>query len=372
MKILIVEFRDPTHPEAGGAEELLFAVYRRIVEAGHEVDYLCCRHKGAAAGDTIDGIRVIRRGPQVLFNFVAPFVYRRELRERGYDVIVEGIDKLPFFMPLFERKVPVVCSIPHLFGTAVFAEANPIIGSYVWLWERFIPRVYRNCPVSALSESTRDDLVARGIDAEKIRVIHTGLDPEQYPAPSEPASSQHPTVLYIGRLKKYKGIDIAMRAVALLREKYPGIEYQVVGRGDYLDELRNLAGKLGIEKNVSFPGFVSHEEKIRRLQEADLLVFASPKEGWGLTVLEANACGTPAVASDSPGLREAVADGKTGFLVPHGDVQALSGRMDEILSDNQLRAELGAEAIRWAHSFSWERAAGDTLALLESAIAAGG
>lgn len=367
MKILVIEYRDITHPEAGGAEVILLEVFKRIVAAGHQVDYLCNGHGKALPEEFIEGIRILRRGRQPYFNMLAPWVYRSELRKNGYDVIVEGIDKLPFFMPLFERRIPVVCVVPHLFGTTVFREASLPVGAYVYTYERFIPLVYRRCLFSVLSQGTRDDLKARGIPEGRIQVIYSGLSQDQYDAPPQKVFADHPILVYLGRIKRYKGIELGIEAVRILRDKYPSIEYQVVGSGDFLDELKRLACRAGVERNVSFLGHKRGREKTEILQRANVLLYTSPKEGWGLSVVEANLCGTPVVASNAPGLRESVVDGKTGFLVAHGDVPALADRIDRLLSDAALYERMRAAALEWGKGFTWERATQETLDLIRRA-----
>ena len=367
MKILLIEYRDQTHPEAGGAEIVLHQVFRRIVAAGNQVDYLCNYYPGAKREEICDGIRILRRGRQPYFNFLVPWVYRRELRKNNYDIVVEGIDKIPFNMPWFERKLPVACIVPHLFGTTVFGEAAPLIAAYVYALERSIPYAYRNNYFSVLSESTQNDLMDRGIPAKHVRVIRPGLTQEDYSAPEIKPASDHPMMLYVGRLKRYKGIELGFAALQQLRAKYPRLEYAIVGGGDYLSELRRQVQTLGLEQQVSFRGFVTHAEKVALMQQAAALIYTSPKEGWGLSVIEANACGTPVVASDAPGLRESVKDGETGFLVPHGDVSALAQRLDQLFSDPVLYQRLRIQGIAWARSFTWERATSETLALLEQA-----
>lgn len=368
MKILLVEYRDITHPEAGGAEVILLEVFKRIVAAGHQVDYLCNRHGDAPGEETRDGIRYIRRGRQPYFNYLVPFTYLTDLKRNGYDLIVEGIDKIPFYLPLFSGRVPVLGIIPHLFGTTVFREASWPVAAYVYLFERLIPTVYRRCRFSVLSQSTRDDLIARGLPAGQVHLIYSGLTQSAYQAPAQKPARVRPTLIYLGRIKKYKGIELGIHAVAKLREKYPDIEYQIVGQGDYLDSLRQLAKDLGVERNVSFLGLKRGQEKTELLQRADVLIYTSPKEGWGLSVIEANACGTVVVASDAPGLRESVLHEKTGFLVPHGEVAALAQRLDQLFSDPELYGRLRTRAIEWAQSFTWERATRETLELMERCI----
>ena len=371
MKILLIEFRDLTHPEAGGAEVVLQQVFRRIVAAGHQVDYLCNHYAGAAREEVRDGIRILRRGRQPYFNFLVPWVYRRELRRNHYDVIVEGIDKVPFNMPWFERRVPVVCIVPHLFGTTVFREASKPVAAYVYLLERSIAQAYRHCLFSVLSDSTKADLTGRGLPAANVRVIRSGLTQEDYSAPAVKPVGDHPVILYVGRLKRYKGIELGFDAIARLREKFPRIEYAIVGGGDHLPELQRQVAARGLADNVSFRGFVKHAEKVALMQRASVLIYTSPKEGWGLSVIEANACGTPVIASDAPGLRESVKNGATGFLVPHGDATALAQRIDQLLSEPALYAAFRQNGLAWAHSFTWERASAETLALLEEACRRG-
>lgn len=365
MRVLLIEYRDRKHPEAGGAEIVLHEVFRRIVALGHQVDYLCNGFAGAPRDDDQEGIRIIRRGRQPYFNYLVPWLYRNELKANRYDLIIEGIDKIPFYMPLFERRIPVMAIVPHLFGSTVFQEVSFLTASYVYLLERGVPRLYRKSLFSLLSESTRDDLVARGLPFEQGRVIHPGFTHSDYPAPVVKPVRSRPTVLYVGRIKKYKGVQIGIQAVQILKARYPEVLLQIVGTGDYEPALRNLTRQAGLGAHVEFTGRISHERKVQLLQQADVLIYPSPKEGWGLSVLEANACGTAVVASDSPGLREAVRDGQTGFLVPHGDATAMADRISALFSNSSLYAQMRASGIEWAKTFTWEKAARETLALME-------
>jgi len=368
VKILLIEYRDMKHPEAGGAEIVLFEVFRRIVALGHQVDYLCNGFDGGAREESQEGIRIIRRGRQAYFNYLVPWIYRRELRANRYDLIIEGLDKIPFYMPLFERQVPVMAIVPHLFGKAVFHEAALLPATYVYLLERGVPRLYPRSLFSLLCQSTKDELVSRGLNPDHGRVIHPGFTHSDYSAPAVKPPRVRPTILYVGRIKKYKGVQLGIQAVAALRQKYPDVLLQIVGGGDYVETLRSLTRRLGLEAHVEFTGRIPHDRKVRLLQEADVLIYPSPKEGWGLSVLEANACGTVVVASNSPGLREAVLDGETGFLVPHGDAAALAERIDLLFRDSALTARLRARAIEWAATFTWEKASRETLALMEEAV----
>src|SRR5690606_7527761 len=170
--------------------------------------------------------------------------------------------------------------------------------------------------------------------------------------------------LYVGRLKRYKGVGVALRALAIARRTRPDIRLDVAGTGDYAGALRALAAELNQDDAVRFHGFVSEAEKVRLLRTAWANVFPSPKEGWGITIIEAAACGTPSLASDSPGLRDSVRHERTGYLVPHGDATALAERMLELAANPALVERLGAAARLHAMALSWDAAANATEAHL--------
>ena len=169
---------------------------------------------------------------------------------------------------------------------------------------------------------------------------------------------------YLGRLKKYKGVHLVIRAFAG-DERARTRVLEIAGAGDYRPELEALARSLDLGDRVRFLGRISEAEKLALLRRSWALVFASPKEGWGITNLEAAACATPVVASNSPGIRESVRDGETGFLVPHGDVPRdgrghAPRRRDRASSSTTL----GRAARAFAETFTWERAADETEAAL--------
>jgi glycosyltransferase involved in cell wall biosynthesis len=234
------------------------------------------------------------------------------------------------------------------------------IASATWLLERPLARVYRRLPVQAISRSTADDLVRRGLRREDIRVIYPGVDLSFFSPARPPQRFELPTFVYVGRLRRYKRVDIILRAVALVKDRHPGLRLIIAGRGSWEPELRRLATRLGVAERVVFPGFVTEEEKRSLFRRAWANVFVSPKEGWGITNLESAACGTASVASDSPGLRESVVPRETGILVPHGDVRALAQAFDELASDRSLVEDLGRHASEFACGFTWDGAAAET------------
>jgi glycosyltransferase involved in cell wall biosynthesis len=371
-KILLLSYRDLRHPEMGGAEIIIHEVYRRLHAAGHRVTFLTCRFPGGAERDSIDGMEIIRIGNLYSFNFAVGSYYRKHLRHRGYTVLVEDLNKLPFYGPAFQREVPVLVNIPHLFGTTVFSQAAFPLAAYVWLQEQFVPAVYRGSEFQVLSDSTRDDLRGRGLAAERIHVIRSGIDHAYYRPPAEGRTGlPRPVLIYLGRLKKYKCIEHPIRVLSRLRERVPGTEYWIVGEGDYRPDLERIAREQGCADAVRFFGFKEGAEKLGLLHQGRVLLYTSPKEGWGLSVIEANATGLPCVASNSPGLRESVRDGETGFLVPHGDLAALHDRLLSLLVDDALWRRFSAAGLVWATRFNWDTMAEETLALIRRVTARG-
>jgi glycosyltransferase involved in cell wall biosynthesis len=369
LKILMINWRDIANPEAGGAEVHLHETSKRIAAAGHQVTVLASRFEGAAAEEMLDGVRVVRCGGKFAFNFHVPSAVKELIARDGCDVVVDDINKIPFYTPLYVRK-PILALTHHLFARTIFLETVFPLAAYVYLSEALIPAVYKKTPIVAVSESTKQELVRRGLPAGNIEVIYNAVDHSVY-NPGDAVKPDAPVIAYLGRIKRYKRVGLVLEAAKLVFEDFPGARLVVVGSGDYLPSLVRQAGELGIADRVDFTGFLGEDRKIEVLRRAHVVVNPSAKEGWGVTVTEANACGTPVVASDVPGLRDAVLDGKTGFLVPYGDVRGFASRISQILGDRGLRERLSGEAVAWAKTFDWDHSAESILKVIER-LAAGG
>lgn len=364
MRILVVNWQDRENPQAGGAEIHLHEIFGRLASQGHEVSLLCGGWPGCQPRTVLDGIDVLRVGTRQSFRLAARRGYDEHFAKRPLDVLVEDINKMPLYTPRWGIR-RVVAVVPHLFGSTVFRELPFPLATAVWLSERPIPWVYRRVPFEAISQSTADDLVARGIARERIRVIYCGIDSRYY-TPDPDARSETPLFTYLGRLKRYKAADLVLRGFA--KAAVPNARLEIAGAGDYRPALERLASSLDLGDRVTFLGRISEAEKLRLLRRAWALVFTSPKEGWGITNLEAAACGTAVIASDSPGLRESVRHGETGFLVRHADVGALASAMKTLAGHRELAEQLGRQGRSFAATFTWDRAASETARHLEEVI----
>lgn len=349
-RILIFNWRDTKHVHAGGAEVYLHEVAKRWAAEGNTVTLFCGNDGSAPRFETIDGVHVIRRGGFYMVWFWA-FVYYM-LRLRGkFDVILDSDSALPFFTPLFVRE-PVVCLVHHVhqqifkehlvWPAAVFACA---VERY------FVPFVYRHTQLITVSESTKKDMIALGLTGSGIEVINPGTNLDQF-APGE--KDAHPLVVYVGRLKAYKSVDVLIRAFDLLRLTHPQARLIIAGAGEEEGNLKDLTKTLHLTKAVSFLGKVEEDLKVWLMQQAWVFANPSSMEGWGITSIEANACGTPVVASNVPGLRDSVQNPHTGYLVQYGNPAAFADKIGYLLSDTKQRHFMESESLLWAQNFDWD------------------
>ena len=363
--VLVLNERDLDNPRAGGAEIHLFEIFGRLAAGGDRVTMLCAGFPGGAAEATIAGVHVRRLGAsRVGYYGQVVRACRAYIAGERPEVLVEALNKMPFLSPLYTR-LPLVAIVHHLFGTTAFQQVPAPVAAAVVGAEWLIPRLYRRATFVAISDSSRDDMIARGIPGSAIRVVLCGVDHARY-RPDASARDARPLIVFVGRLERYKRLDVLLDAVAALRRGGLDAHAVIAGAGDALDAVRAQARALGLADCVAVPGFVDEAEKVRLLQAAHVAVQPSEKEGWGLTVIEANACGTPCVAAAVPGLRDSVRDGETGLLVPPRDPETLAASLGRVLRDDALRARLAAGALAWAARFNWEDAAaavGETLDL---------
>lgn len=360
MRILILNWRDISHPQAGGAERFVHEIGRRLAHHD-EVTLFCGRYPDSKEEELIDGIRVIRSGGRFSVYIRALLFFKRG----RFDVVLDDINGIPFFSPLYS-DAPVIPILHHIVGWRIFSRELPFpLSVWGWLCERSIPLFYRRRRFIVVSESTRQELVdALRIPREHISIIHSGLDLD---LTGRQQKSPCPTVAYVGRIKDYKRVEDTIRAFAKVRELSPSAKLIIAGRGRTV-ALRELADRLGISDSVDFRGEVDDDEKVRILSSAWVFVTTSMKEGWGLGPVEANACGTPVISYDVAGLRDSVKDGYNGILVEDGDITSLAREIHAVISDRGLVSRLGANGREWASRFTWDRALMDVWKVIREEV----
>jgi len=361
LSILIFNWKDITNPTAGGGTYYTHRVAKYLVKKGHKVTLLCANYRGGQKRETVDGVDIIRVGNKYTVYIKAPLKFLKDF-QNNFDLVIDEINALPWLTPLYV-KTPKITFIHQTTREALFEELNKAVASLIYLFEKAGLLLYRKLPFITVSPSVKDDLVGIGISRKNISVVYPGIDLIKCKCDSA-RKSVFPMVLYLGRLKKYKGVQHLVRAMRYVTTKIPEAKLSIVGEGDYRSELEELVKALNLQSVVSFHGYVSEEEKIRFLKKAWVLVVPSVKEGFGIVVIEAAACGTPAIGTNTMGLRDSIIHGKTGFLVPYGKPKILAEKIHEILSDGELGSRLSRNASEWGEKFSWE----ETLKKFETII----
>jgi glycosyltransferase involved in cell wall biosynthesis len=359
LHVLILNWKDIRNPDAGGSEIVLHELATRLARR-HRVTWFCRSFPGASRSDEIDGVRIERRGGLLTTYLRAPLFYAR-MRPRP-DAVLDVVNTLAWQSPLYARG-RTVAYVHQLAEDVLLYHLPWPLSRLAYALERHQFLTYRGRPTIAVSESTRRDLVSFGFDPKRIEVVESGVDHRRY-SPDPTRRSHHPSFVFVGRLAPMKRADLGIRALALVVDAEPDATLTIVGSGPELGSLRALAAELGVAGSVAFVTGdrlldpAAEERKVELLRSAWALVLPSVKEGWGLVVVEAAACGTPAIATDVSGLRDSVRHEQTGLLVS-GDPppDELAAAMLRLARDGALRERLGMGALTRASELEWNAAA---------------
>lgn len=363
LHILIFNWRDTKHVWAGGAEAYIHELAKVWVHDGHHVTVFCGDDRRNGRNEVVDGVQIVRRGGFYTVYIWAFLYYILRFRKR-YDVVIDCENGIPFFTSLYVR-VPTFLLIHHVHQEVFRKHLRfPLSALAIFLESQVMPRLYRTTPIVTISESSREEIIRRNFaDSSRVHIVYPGINLSQY---ARSTKTTYPSLLYLGRLKNYKRVDHAIRAFASISAKFKDAKLTVAGEGDAMRNLKELVLHLNLSDRVSFLGKVTDEEKIALLGSHWLMIQPSSIEGWGITVIEANACGTPVIASAVQGLRDSVRDGRTGVLFQPGNVRDLSLKIDMLLSDTDTRVKLEHHALLWAQGFDKEECAAKLLSLIVS------
>ena len=367
-RIHFVAWRDLDDPEAGGSELHAHKVASLWAEAGLDVTFRTSAVPGGPPALTRGGYRVQRRaGRYAVFPGAAWEGIR--MGQRPGDGLVEIWNGMPFFSPLWYRG-PRVVFLHHVHAEMwgmVLPPALARLGDAVE--RRLAPPVYRRSRVVTLSESSRREIEEMlGLRADRITVAPPGVDPRYTPALAA-MRSPVPLVVAVGRLVPVKRFDVLLRALARVKKEQPALEAVIVGEGYERPALESLRAELGATDWVQLPGRVGEDELRSWYRRAWVVASSSQREGWGMTLTEAAACGTPSVATNIAGHADAVLDGESGLLVDDGD--DLAPALARVLGDDVLRSRLAKGALARARWFTWEATARRALEALAAEAARG-
>ena len=353
-RIHVLAWRDLDDVEAGGSEVHIHEVARLWAAAGLEVTMRTSWAQGQPTRAVRDGYTVIRRaGRHMVFPRAATAELFRRTGPR--DVLVEIWNGMPFLSPVWNPG-PRVIFLHHLHAEMWAMTLGPRLGALGELFERRVaPPLYRRSAIATLSESSKRELVGElGFSADRVSVVHPGVDPRYSPggAPESP----EPLVVAVGRLAPVKRYDALVRAAHAARRQIPDLRLEIVGEGFERALIESVVDELDAGAWVTLRGSVTESEKIDLYRRAWIIASASAREGWGMTLTEAAACGTPAVATRIAGHEDAVLDGVSGVLAAHHP-EALGAAIARVLGDRAFRHRLGRGAVDRAAELTWSNTA---------------
>lgn len=369
LNILILSWRGPGHPHAGGAEKSTHEHAKGWVRAGHSVTLFTSSYPGAKKEEIIDGVKIKRQGWQIFGVQLKAFFWYFFKESEKYDLVVDQFHGIPFFTPFYIRVKKLAF---------IHEVTKEVWGLNPWPWPlNLIPAflggffeplifwlLYRHIPFMTVSDSTRRDLVSWGVPKDKITVVHNGLD--QPSIKSYPLKESKITLIFLAALSKDKGIEDAIKTFSYINKQENNWQFWVVGKGEehFLRALEGQVKKSGIEEKIKFWGFVSDEKKYELLSRAHILISPSIREGWGFVVMEAASVGTPSVGYNVAGLRDSILQNKTGILSdPHP--KALANAILSLIKDPKKYEKFKKNCFKWSKMFNWEKSVQESLVLLK-------
>lgn len=361
MNILLLNWRDPKNPKAGGAEIVTMQHAKAWVKAGHRVVWFASQFENAKSKEIIDNVEIIRRGNSITVFLYAFFFYF--FSKIKFDIVIDEIHGIPFFTPLFVRK-PKIAFI-HEVADEIWDYMYPFpintIGRFL---ETFYLPLYRHVTLWTDALSTIEELGRFGFSKKDCYAI--SCPPENETLKKLPKKEKDKTFIFVSRVVRMKGVEEVIKAFAFISKEDKNAKLWIVGKGQeqYIKKLIKMTEEYGIAKNVLFFGAVTNAEKLSRMSKAHILLHASVKEGWGLVVVEAASRGTPSVVYDVPGLRDSVRDGKTGLIVKTNSPLEMAKEALLLLQNKKRYTEMQNNCLLWAKSMSWEKATKESLHLL--------
>ncbi len=370
LNILVLSWRGPKHPNAGGAEQSTFAHAKGWAKAGYSVTIFTSYYIGAKSDEYLNGVKIIRRGAQFLGVQIEAFKWYLFKPHKEFDLVVDEFHGIPFFTPLYVRtkklafihevtkEVWRLNSWPWPFNIAasvIGSSIEPLIFKYL----------YFNLPFITVSESTKEDLTSWGIPEKNISVIQNGFDKPLINKSFK--KEQKKTIIFLGALSEDKGIKDALETFAILPTHHRNTwQFWIVGKGEshYLEKLKQKTKKLNLEKSVKFWGYVSEEKKFELLTRSHILINPSIREGWGLVVIEAASVGTPTVGYNVAGLRDSIKNGETGILCDKNPTSCMQAVLS-LMSDQKKYRRLTENCLKWTKQFSWDKSVKKSLMLIE-------
>jgi len=365
--LVVANWRDSDHPEAGGAEGCCEEVAARLAAMGEQVVYLTARIPGRPRRERRDGYEVVRTGGRFSV-YVGALLWLAGHRRRISGVI-DSQNGIPFFSPLVLRTATPVVLLMHHVHQSQFGEYFSPLTAMLGRWlERTGARwVYGQRAVAAMSPSTRHGTRSQLRLRGPIFVVPPGCTVTSTVDPAERDRARHPKIVCVGRLVRHKRPHLVVEAMPALIDRLPDLRLEIVGDGPERDRISELVDRLGLAEAVAIRGALAAEERDAILSTAWLAVNTSEAEGWALTVVEANAMGVPVLGLRVPGLRDSIRHGETGWLIDEDAdlAQAIAHALAD-LNEPEAALAISRRAVEWSGRFSWQETAEQLAQILEA------
>lgn len=363
--ILSLSWRDICSPKAGGAEVHTHEMLKRLDPEKYRVYHISMVNPKKPKMETIDGVHYIRYGNPLTVILYAFVFYRRN--HKNIDYVIDQCNTHRFFTPFWVKREKRIFYIHQLTKEIWDYSAKFPLNKIGKAMEEWMLGLNKKDRVITVSESTRDELIERGYQPELIKIIHNGVSFEPWGKDKWCTKEERPTFIYVGRYSPYKGINVSVEALAKLKQEYPEARLWILGKKnqEFVDEyLMPLCRKYNMrweDASNDHPtgdivswGFVSEEKKLELISRAHAVVFPSIREGWGIPITEAGCVGTPSIAFDSPGIREAVDYGNAGYLCTENTVNGLMEQMSMAISDEMVYSHKRESAYAFSSHFLWD------------------
>lgn len=376
MKILILSWRGPGHPHAGGAEIVTHEHSKAWVKKSYEVTLITSSFEGCKKEEIIDGVKIIRLpgtnniNLQIITSPISAFLWYVFKNKENFDLVIDHFHGWPFFTPLYVKSKKL--AFIHEVANEVWIHnpwkwpLNLILAFIGIISERPIFYLYKKIPFLTVSNSTKEDLIKFDIPENLIEVINNGVIIEKV---KKIKKEKNPTIAFLGAIAKDKGIEDAIKIFNVLEKLNINFRFWVIGKGDkkYLDYLnRNLINFP--KKKIRFWGFVSEKKKFELLSRIHILINPSFKEGWGLVNIEANSMKIPVIGYNVSGTKDSIIDKKTGILVPLNDIDNFSVEVNNLINNPKMYLELRKNAYIWSKNFSWKKSTNKSLEIINKII----
>lgn len=360
MHLLFLSWRDIKAPKKGGAEVFTHEMLKLVDKSKYKITHISPKFKGCEADEVIDGVLYKRRGNIATVILYAMYFYFKN--RMNIDFVIDQCNEHRFFTPFWLPRHKRIFFI-HQMGRELWMRNLKFPFSHIGYYsEDIITKIYRKGYTFTVSPSTKQDLLDLGFKDSLIGILPEGINFKPWEEEAFHQKEAAPTFTYVGRFAKYKGIDSAVEAFGKLKEAYPESKMWIVGKKNqgFIDSVLTpiiQAYHLKLDEDIKFFGFVSEEKKLELMSKSHSLLYPSDREGWGLTVTEAGAVGTPSIVYNSPGLIDAVNRGQAGIITDENTKTGLFEAMKHTLDNNSFYDDMRRKAYEFSKNFQWETTA---------------